>query len=208
MSTNKPTPIRLALHRTWWHVRDRWFEHTQKQTATGEEVRDLIRRWLDHQAEQNPMLVRYWDPLSPADKDAALLDAFPDRSYASGDEEERAAVIELLSDFKARFDEIVKLVGDRPSLAREDKEHAQMFLKGLKKDLDLYSKEAHSREDEMTKYERHYFYPAVEKAHAHIHVRWNTDPIKSNWVQALGSAAMEISYFLSQLKHAKSQGTD
>lgn len=206
--TINPRTLGIALRRAWLATRQHWFGAKRKTKATGEEVRTFVRNWLDQQPNPSLNIIRFWLPLSDEEKAEALLHAFPDKEYLSGTEEEAEYVIDLLSEYENRFNEILNLIGDKQSFKREEKEHIQHLLKHLKEDLDEDCKEENRRQDEMTECERRFFYPAVRKTHANIRVRWNTDPIKSRWHSELYGARMDISHPLFQLKNREPKDSD
>jgi hypothetical protein len=174
-----PRSLRFALNNVWTRISARWFKHEGKGKASGEEIRNIVGRWLEAQPTATANFRRCWHPLSDAEKQDALIAAFPDRDCFSGAYEARQYVIEVLSDYNERFEGILKLIGDKRSLTRDEKSRAQELLKALKEDLDIHRKETNEGTGEMTVAERNDLYPAIAEARARIHVRWNGDPLKS-----------------------------
>jgi hypothetical protein len=205
--SNDPRSLKLALHRAWERIREQWFSHEGKQSATGEEVRDVLLRWLAQDRRPSPTLLRLWHPLSEEEKKAALLLAFPDKQYSAGEGEEAEAEVEDVKDrlraHDAIFEQILALIQDKRRLSPEEKQRAQKLLKLLKANLEEDCKEEGRRGDKMTDCERRFYYPAVRKALANIRVRSNTDPIKSNWHAELSGARMDITHPLFKLEHRK-----
>jgi hypothetical protein len=112
------------------------------------------------------------------------------------DPRDRQDVIHRLREYDNKFDAILNLIVDKNCLERHEKEHAQKLLKNLKETLAKDRNEA--RRNDLTQAEEYFFCPAI--LNTNIRVRWNSDPINSNWHSELYGARIDISHTLHQLE--------
>jgi hypothetical protein len=195
------TPQTLArwLYKVWAHIGPDWFEREGKDAATETQVRGEVRAWLDGGGSPPPRLNSLWQNSTEECKRAALLLAFPDGPYPSGDQADVRFVAGLMRGFAERLDDLFRLI-DKPALAADEKAEAQALLRGLKQDLEDECKEGDRRDGALSPRERAYLYPALRKAKATIRVAWNSHPLKSNWHTELYSARLDIVHLLGQLE--------
>jgi hypothetical protein len=116
--------------------------------------------------------------------------------------DERQRVIERLRAYRRQIDAIIDLLGDKTHLRPDEKARAQQLLRHLKAKLEEdYKAGATARgEAQMTEIERCYFQPAILRAHANLQVKWNSNPINSNWLSELYAVRMDIDQFLLPLE--------
>jgi hypothetical protein len=198
-------PVLRLLQQHWLMIREGWFEHEGKEIATADEVRALMKDWMDHASNREQPVVRYWRPLSAAQKEAALLEAFPDRDYCSGGDEDVQYVVRRLKGYAETFDGLFRLLEGAGALTPEAKQQAQGLLKALKDDLEYDRDDGQRRGKRPSNPEKNYFYPAVAKALAAIRVKGNTDPISSHWVSELDGARASIMTALRELDRGPSK---
>lgn len=199
----KPQRLNYALRQAWDHVRDEFFARTAANKATGEDVRRFMGLLLDKRAQSSAILIRFWLPLSDGEKSEALAAAFPKAEYASGEAEAGELVVERLREYVSRFDAILDAIGEGRALSREKKAELQTMLRDLKGELEEDVKEEAANRGVMTRTEEAYFYPAVRRAHAEIRVKWNSDPVRSDWHSNLYGAKINITHLLHQLENPR-----
>ena len=114
--------------------------------------------------------------------------------------DEKQSVIDRLTAYKKRFDDLLALLQNLP-LERNDKTRAQQMLKTLKDSLenDYRAGDTNRGQQRMTEAERRYFHPTVHQAYAEIHVRWNTVP-NDQWFSQVYGAQINITHMLHELE--------
>lgn len=118
---------------------------------------------------------------------------------------EKPDVTMRLRDYRDRINGILKLVGGKTHLDREEKSRAQALMRDLKERL----KEDSARSEAgLNDAERAFFRPAIKEASATINARWSSNPLGGDWSSELYDALGTVTHFLDQLEGAKRQGND
>jgi hypothetical protein len=110
-------------------------------------------------------------------------------------EKQARSVISELRRFIERIDEICKKIDGKNTFSYEEKEDLHELLSTLKNDL----KVAKNRQ-ELNNSEKKYFIRCISSASAHLTMKVNSDPIKSDWYSHLFIARSDISIILCQLE--------
>jgi hypothetical protein len=120
----------------------------------------------------------------------------------------KLAVIEALSGFSKRANDIADRISDRHTIGMFEKIELQRLYKSLKDDI----KDAADRgkvfvgPKKQSDWERFYFVPATMKAFNSLRAKSNTHPINSSWMGCLLDAQGEFSYYLFQLEKDHPEG--
>jgi hypothetical protein len=74
-----------SLRAVWMALRGEWFERTHAEKATGEEVRHGVKHYLDLGNHRDLAFRKLWGSWSEEEKDAILVEAFPEGEYLAHD---------------------------------------------------------------------------------------------------------------------------
>jgi hypothetical protein len=117
-------------------------------------------------------------------------------------ETQRKKVIDRLRYYDVSIQRLIGLIAGESYLSCDDKDTARELMKALKADLVQDSKpQASASGDGLPNhFDRAYFHPAVQGASCQIRARWNSDPLRSDWLSELYAARIDIGHYLHALE--------
>jgi hypothetical protein len=111
-------------------------------------------------------------------------------------------VIATLRSFCNRCDALLKLIGGKNTLSRDETHQIRGLYASLKSDLKSETKRGATvrGSQSLNQFEFDYLMPALNEAICELRAPTNTNPITSNWHSELYAAKIDLLHMLRQLE--------
>ena len=118
------------------------------------------------------------------------------------DTEDKRTAVTYLSAYVARMEDLMTILSRGRSMTQMDRQSASEMYRTLKDDIkeDYRQLSRKSGRGETSDTEEAILLPAVHGASTRLRPATNTNPLNSNWLDAVYSAKIDIDHALDQLK--------